>query len=109
MSELPQVLELTVKDGVRPKEIITALEEQGFEARLMGQGHDTMREVEVLSYNVKAGDSGRERHDECPDCGEIAHSGWVLGHHYCPTCNHTFSDDGEVLCDGRYIDSGADQ
>lgn len=51
----------------------------------------------------------RERHDECPDCGTIGFAGWVLGHHYCPECDHTFGDDGEVLCSGRYIDRGGDE
>jgi hypothetical protein len=46
-----------------------------------------------------------ERVDVCPDCEMIAHPGWVLGHHYCPACDHTFNDDDEVLCDGRFIDS----
>lgn len=47
----------------------------------------------------------RERQDECPECGTVGYSGWVLGHHYCPECDHTFTDSGEVICDGRYLDS----
>lgn len=44
-------------------------------------------------------------YDECPDCGEKAYSGWVLGHHYCPDCDQTFGDSGEIICDGQFIDS----
>lgn len=50
----------------------------------------------------------RERVDECPVCGTIGHAGWVLGHHYCPECDHTFGDDGKVLSSGRWIDSVGD-
>lgn len=51
----------------------------------------------------------RERVDQCPRCETIGLSGWILGHHYCPRCDHTFDDSGGILCDGRYLDSGNEQ
>jgi len=50
----------------------------------------------------------RERADRCPTCGEVAFSGWTLGHHYCDSCHQTFDDDGTILCEGRFIDNRGD-
>lgn len=54
-------------------------------------------------------DTDDRRIDECPDCETVSVSGWVAGHHYCPSCDQTFDDSGEVLCHGRYIDSTSKQ
>lgn len=59
----------------------------------------------MLDPSKQEGMGDRERVDECPSCGTIGYAGWVLGHHYCPGCDHTFLDDGEVICEGRHIDN----
>jgi len=39
---------------------------------------------------------------ECPECGQENKGGtFVLGHHYCTSCDTRYTDSGEVLGTGR--------
>lgn len=92
-----------------------ALNEDHFESLIIGDCDENSigGYIEALEWVIGLIDEARreksksKRPGQCPDCGTIASPGWVLGHHYCPHCDHTFDDSGEVLCDGRYLDSVA--
>lgn len=56
-AELPTVLELSVGEKADAKEVISVLEDCGYDARIVGQTHDTLRDVEVLEYDIEPADS----------------------------------------------------
>lgn len=54
---LPTVVELKLGEDVESSEVREAITSAGFDVRILRQGHDTIRDVEVLEYSVKGNDS----------------------------------------------------
>jgi len=51
---LPVVVELSLDEDVDASEVKEAIESSGFNTDFLSQGHDNIRDVEVLEYSVKS-------------------------------------------------------